>query len=80
MTKGGVVIKSFLRGLIVLTASLLVVCGQQYQFGGDVSRNARGENFVIRDECQRPEGEQQKPTHVPITIKIGTTREKGEQN
>lgn len=72
---------NLLRGLIALTASLLVVCGQQYQFNGDVSRFARGENFIIRDECKRPEGEPQKLTHIPITIKIGTTtREKGEQN
>lgn len=64
------------RWLVKVLPFLLVICGQQFQFQGDVVRFAAANNFVIRDECKRPAGEAPKTLTVPITIKIsGPARE-----
>lgn len=59
--------KMWRTGLLPL---LLVVCGQQFHFQGDVVRFAEAENFVIRDECKKPVGETSRALTMPITIKM----------
>lgn len=68
------------RWLVKVLPFLLVICGQQFQFQGDVVRFAAAENYVIRDECKGPAGEApKKALTAPITFKIGSPAKEPEK-